>query len=303
MRSLERPLAKLLPQGRNEDNRLVSAKHYENFPVASWLCPPAQRPAVMAIYRFARTADDMADEGDASAAERIAQLALYRLDLHAAYASRATSGQWPRVFADIAQCRETHQLPLAQLAELLDAFMQDASNPIYADRDALLHYCARSANPVGRLILHLNGIDDALSKRQSDAICTALQLINFWQDLSVDLPRQRHYVADEDLANHQLLRTDLRPGGDNKRTRSLVQSLCEWARTLMLDGAPLPLRMKGRAAWELRLVVQGGLRILEKMQRMNYATLSHRPTLSWRDAPALLARASTMRNHGNKVSA
>ena len=272
----------------------VSVQHYENFPVASLLCPPALRPAVTAIYHFARTADDLADEGSATAEVRLADLAQYRCDLQATARLTAPSPRWQPQFAALAAQLQRHALPLPLLHALLDAFEQDVRNPDYADRDALLRYCSCSANPVGRLLLHLHGIDDRLSLQQSDAICSALQLINFWQDLSVDAPRGRHYVPLADLQALRVSAAELAAATDSLRARDLVRGLCDWAEALMLQGAPLATRMPGRSGWELRLVVQGGLRILEKIRHMDHAVLLQRPRLTALDGPLLLWRAARM---------
>ena len=274
----------------------MSIEHYENFPVASVLCPPAIRPAVVAIYHFARTADDLADEGSATAAERLADLASYRADLVAACAGRTTSPRWATVFNPLAARITQFALPQHLLHDLLDAFEQDVRNPIYPDRQSLLDYCRRSANPIGRLLLHLYGVDETDALREADAVCTALQLINFWQDLRVDGPRGRLYVPESELAAHGVGRSELAACQDSPRSRALVRALCRWAQGLMLAGAPLALRIPGRAGWELRLVVQGGLRILEKIARMDHASLSHRPKLSAFDLPVLLWRAAAMRS-------
>jgi hydroxysqualene synthase len=275
---------------------LHGVNHYENFPVASVLCPPALRPPIAAIYHFARTADDIADEGSASADERLADLNEYEAALQRA-AEGDVSGRWQAVMAPLAQAIQAHALPLAPLRDLLWAFKQDTGNPLYATRAELLDYCRRSANPVGRLLLHLAGVNDKRAVEQSDAVCSALQLINFWQDLSVDLPRGRHYVCDADLAAHGVRREHLAVGQDSAATRALVQDLVAWARCLMLDGAPLVHRMPGRMGWELRLVVQGGLRILEKMELGGCNALSLRPTITVGDAPRLLWRASMMKTN------
>ena len=273
----------------------MSIEHYENFPVASWLCPPALRPAIMAIYGFARTADDLADEGDASAAQRLRDLADYRADLRAVTAGRAPSPRWAaRVFAPLARAIAEHRLPLPLLEDLLDAFEQDLVKTDYATRAELLDYCRRSANPVGRLLLHLYGINDADALRQSDAICSALQLINFWQDFTVDGPRGRIYAPLEDRRRHGVEGQDLLSLRDSPAARALIAELCGWARALMADGAPLVHRIPGRAGWELRLVVQGGLRILDRLQAMRFAALLRRPTVGAADAPLLLWRALTM---------
>ena len=249
--------------------------HYENFPVASWLCPPALRAPILALYGFARTADDIADEGNATAAERLALLQLYRQDLHESWRNpQHRSAQWPEVFAALTRQHQTWAFPLGLLEDLLDAFEQDVTytrdHHVYADRTELLDYCRRSANPIGRLILHLAQVQDAESLAMSDAICSALQLINFWQDLSVDVPRGRLYL----------------PMGAN-----LTDELA-YARALMEQGAPLVRRLSGRLGWELRLVVQGGLRILDKAERED--TRRIRPTVHAGDTALMLWRALRM---------
>jgi hydroxysqualene synthase len=273
----------------------VSVDHYENFPVASVLCPPALRPPITAIYHFARTADDIADEGHAPAAERLAALADYRRELLAVARGQAPGPRWARVFTPLARQMQQHALPVPLLTDLLDAFAQDAGNPPYPDRAALLDYCRRSADPIGRLLLHLYGIDDPAALRRSDAICSALQLINFWQDLSVDGPRGRHYVPVADRVRHGVPLADLAGCRDSPAARDLIRELSTWAHGLMQEGAPLVHRVPGRAGWELRLVVQGGLRILEKIAAMDHATLLQRPTIGTADAPLLLWRALRMK--------
>lgn len=268
----------------------VSVDHYENFPVASVLCPPALRPAVHAIYRFARTADDLADEGPATAEERVGALTRYRVELHRALAGQAAA-EWPDVFTPLASVAQRHGLPMRPFDDLLDAFIQDCGNPRYDSRAELLDYCRRSANPIGRLLLRLYRVDDAESLQQSDAICTALQLINFWQDPSVDLPRGRIYFPARDAAAHGLGLDALEAGRDSAASQALLRELSNWAAGLMLQGAPLVRRLPGRIGWELRLVVQGGLRILEKIAAMHYRTLTRRPTLGPRDIPPMLWRA------------
>ena len=272
----------------------MSAKHYENFPVASWLCPPALRPAVSAIYRYARTADDLADEGDASAGERLADLAAYRQDLLAVAGGRAASPRWASVFDALRPVLLRHALPVELLCDLLDAFEQDLVKLRYADRPELLDYCRRSANPVGRLLLHLYGVNDARSLQQSDAICTALQLINFWQDLGVDLPRGRLYVPESDCREQGVAPALLLALAPMAGLPRLVERLVAWARELMLEGAPLAGRIGGRAGWELRLVVQGGLRILEKIEAGGFDSVARRPRLHGFDLPLLGWRALRM---------
>jgi len=272
--------------------------HYENFPVASILCPPALRPPIAALYGFARTADDLADEGDASPAQRLADLSAYRQELHAMAAGGSPDPRWAAVFGPLRHATAQHGLPVALMDDLLSAFVQDvdvtARAATYADRDQLLDYCRRSANPVGRLLLHLYGVDDARSLQQSDAICSALQLINFWQDLSVDLPRGRHYLTDADLARWGVARTELLQPHTTAASRALVMDCAAWARQLMVSGAPLVHRLPGRIGWELRLVVQGGLRILDKVDALQGDSLLQRPTVGKTDLPRMLWRALKM---------
>ena len=278
------------------DNRIVPVDHYENFPVASLLCPPRLRPVIEAIYVFARTADDIADEGDAPAAERLADLAAYRSDLEAVAEGRAPSARWPDVFIPLASEIDRHHLPVDLLAALLDAFAQDVTTTRYADRAMLLDYCRRSANPIGRLLLHLYGIDASEALARSDAVCTALQLANFWQDLGRDTSRGRLYVPDADCLRHGVDPLQLLAGRDSVDVRALVRDEVAWARELMLIGAPLVHSVPGRAGWELRLVVQGGLRILERIDRIGGATLRERPKLGASDVATIAWRALRMRH-------
>ena len=285
--------------------------HYENFPVASWICPPRLRPPIAAIYGFARTADDIADEGDASADERLADLRAFRADLAAIASGHAALSRWPGVFGPLAVAMDQFDLPESLLAVLLSAFMQDIEKTrdggAYADRAELLDYCRRSANPVGRLLLHLYGIADSESLRRSDAICSALQLINFWQDPSVDLPRGRFYLPLADCAAHGLARESFdsfRPMTLAKPPRQAIALMAQetaWARELMQQGAPLVHRLSGRAGWELRLVVQGGLRILDKIEAIGFDTFSERPTIGKSDAPLLAWRTLWMRGQSQPM--
>lgn len=272
--------------------------HYENFPVASWLCPPHLRAAIAAIYWFARTADDIADEGSAPPEARLNDLADFRLDLNAIAAHLPHSGRWPQVFDPLHQVLHAFSLPPILLTQLLDAFEQDvrftASRRRYQTDDELRDYCTRSANPVGRLLLHLYGIRDEASLAQSDQICTALQLINFWQDISVDVARARWYPSVQAMQAHGVQERDLQPDSHATSAKQLIAAYVTSARAEMQHGASLACRIPGRAGWELRLVVQGGLRILDKIEGMDYATWQARPTLRWHDGPLLLWRAWRM---------
>ena len=270
-------------------------EHYENFPVASWLCPPRLRPAIAAIYAFARTADDLADEGDAPAHERLTDLAALRADLQAAARGDAPSPRWLPVFGPLAAVVAQFALPVPLLDDLLRAFEQDVikthAQAGYADRAELLDYCSRSANPVGRLLLHLYGVRGAEALAQSDAICSALQLLNFWQDLSLDIPRGRFYLPEDRCA---ALGVDPHALNQTPQATALIAENVRWARDLMLTGAPLVKQVPGRAGWELRLVVQGGLRILDKIVALGHTTLRTRPHLRAWDLPVMVWRALWM---------
>ncbi len=275
-------------------------QHYENFPVASWLCPAALRSAVQAIYWFARTADDLADEGDSTSEQRLQALEDYTLALEDVLQGGAVEGAstWAHVFGPLAKALESHQLPAAPLRGLLSAFKQDVAytrdGRSYATEAELDDYCSRSANPVGRLILHLTGVRDTSAFTQSDHICTALQRINFWQDLSLDLPRARHYLSDEACARHGVTRTEL---AEQRTTPRIAQLLAEQVRDAerrMHAGAALVHRVPGRMGWELRLVVQGGLRIAQRIRHSGHNSLQQRPRLRRRDAAAMLWLALRM---------
>jgi squalene synthase HpnC len=273
--------------------------HYENFPVASWLCPKELRAPIAAIYHFARTADDIADEGNATANERLQQLHAYRQDLIAASATNTpSSALWPQVFVPLHHAIATHQLPVQLLHDLLDAFVQDTEKTRdqsgYATEAELWDYCRRSANPVGRLLLHLYGVTSPEALAESDAICTALQLINFWQDLSVDIPRGRYYLTDEMRRRFNVSQHDVLAREQTHDATNLIAACAASAGASMLKGSKLVHRIPGRAGWELRLVVQGGLRILDKISALNYATLQTRPTLKWWDYSVMIWRAIWM---------
>ena len=269
----------------------TGVRHYENFPVASLLCPPQFRPAIFAIYWFARTADDLADEGDVPPQTRLADLAAYRADLSACVQGQATSQRWAAVFDRLQPVIKQFALPADLLTDLLSAFEQDVTQTRYASQTELLDYCRRSANPVGRLLLHLYGVRDAEALQQSDCICTALQLVNFWQDLSMDIPRGRSYLPADGFAQHGATEAQLLALQINPATTALVAANVAWAKALMQRGAPLVKKVPGRAGWELRLVVQGGLRIAEKIEQLGFATLRQRPKLNTWDGVVMLWRA------------
>jgi squalene synthase HpnC len=265
--------------------------HYENFPVASFLLPKRLVPAVEAIYAFARSADDIADEGDALPHQRLAALHAYE----AALASIARGEkQHNGLFARLAQVIAQYQLPLQPFHDLLSAFKQDVGTTSYANFDLLLDYCRRSANPVGFLMLHLYGAATPANIGASDAICSALQLINFLQDVAIDRAKRRTYLPLDDLARFGVSVEQLDRAAADAPFQALMRFEVDRARALMLGGAPLAKRLPGRIGWELRLVVQGGLRILQRIERVDYDVFCHRPKLQLRDWVAIVWRALRM---------
>jgi len=270
----------------------MSVDHYENFPVASILMPRRLRPAVEAIYAFARSADDIADEGDATPEQRLASLTAYE---EALGRIERADGEHEPMFARLAAIIEQHQLPLRPFYDLISAFKQDIVVHRYQDYASLLDYCSRSANPVGLLMLHLYGAADPENIRQSDAICSALQIINFLQDVAIDEHKERIYLPMEDLARYALSPAHLARPDNRAKWRAMMKFQVERARALMLSGAPLACRLKGRIGLELRMVVQGGLRILEAIEEVDYDVFLRRPKLEKRDWFKVFWRALRMK--------
>lgn len=273
----------------------MSVDHYENFPVASILMPRRLRPAVEAIYAFARSADDIADEGDATPEQRLAGLTAYEEALGRIERGAVGSAGAEPMFERLAAAIERHQLPLRPFYDLLSAFKQDVEVTRYANYESLLDYCARSANPVGLLMLHLYGAADEENIRDSDAICSALQIINFLQDVAIDEHKERIYLPMEDLTRYALSPAHLSRPDNKAKWRAMMKFQVDRARTLMLQGAPLACRLKGRIGLELRMVVQGGLRILEAIEEVDYDVFLRRPKLEKRDWFKVFWRALRMR--------
>ncbi|MBD8531852.1 MULTISPECIES: squalene synthase HpnC [unclassified Massilia] len=269
----------------------MAVDHYENFPVASILLPRRLVPAVEAIYAFARGADDVADEGDAGADERLRGLAEYEAALDDIGAGRTPVRP---MFARLAAVVAQHGLSLQPLRNLLSAFRQDVVTTRYADYSMLLDYCRRSADPVGRLMLALYQVDGDANLRDADAICSALQLINFWQDVGIDIAKGRIYLPQDDLVRFGVGEADIAAHADTPAWRALMAFEVERARALMLSGAPLATRLPGRIGWELRLVIQGGLRILERIEAAGYDVYRRRPKLGKRDYLVMGWRALRM---------
>jgi len=269
----------------------MAVDHYENFPVASILLPRRLRPAVEAIYAFARSADDLADEGDATPEQRLAALNAYERALDGIAAGTPPADP---MFARLAAVVAAYRLDLQPLRDLLSAFRQDVVTTRYPDFPTLLDYCRRSANPVGRLMLALYGVADPVGLRQSDAVCSALQLINFWQDVGIDIGKGRIYLPQDDLQRFGVSEADIQAGRTGPAWRALMGFEVARARALMLEGAPLAGRLPGRIGWELRMVVQGGLRILEAIERADYDVYRRRPKLGRPDWLVVGWRALTM---------
>lgn len=262
--------------------------HYENFPVASFLLPRRLVPAVEAVYAFARSADDIADEGDFAPQERQARLARYGELLRCIERGEPTAEP---LFERLAAAIRRHGLPLQSFHDLLSAFSQDVATTRYHTYQELRAYCARSANPVGLLMLTLYGRADERNVAESDAVCTALQLINFWQDVAIDWAKGRIYIPLEDMRRFGVAEADIAAGVAGPAFRQLMAFEVARARALMLSGAPLARRLPGRIGWELRLVVAGGLRILDRIEMAGYDVFRHRPVLGKRDWLAMAWRA------------
>ncbi|MBO1018058.1 squalene synthase HpnC [Achromobacter sp. SD115] len=276
----------------------MSIDHYENFPVASLLLPRRLRGAVTDIYRYARAADDIADEGSATDEERLKQLAAFRAELHRIGAEPGArpepgSPELASIFVPLAATIARHQLPITPFYDLLSAFEQDISVKRYEDYATLADYCTRSANPVGRLMLHLFEATNPQNVSEADAICTGLQLVNFWQDVRVDWHKHRVYLPQEDLRRHGVTDEDLAACRLTPAWRDLMAFEVERARALLHFGAPLARRLPGRMGLELRLVVQGGLRVLERIEAGGYDVFMNRPELGAKDWAIMMWRAIT----------
>lgn len=276
--------------------RGMGVDHYENFPVASLLLPSHLRRAVTDIYRYARTADDIADEGNAHPHTRLARLGEYRAALHQiglepTHGPAAYSEELAPVFQPLSETIARHQLPIAPFYDLLSAFEDDVSVHRYNDYDTLLEYCSRSANPVGRLLLHLYQATTPQNVQASDAICTGLQLANFWQDVRLDWQKGRVYIPQQELQRFGLAETAIATQRVDAAWTEMMRQQTGRARTLLHSGAPLAHRLPGRIGLELRLVIQGGLRILERIDACRGDVFLHRPVLRPRDWLLMLWRA------------
>ncbi|HEU4390840.1 MAG TPA: squalene synthase HpnC [Blastocatellia bacterium] len=275
----------------------MARSHYENFPVGSLLVPRRLRKHVWAIYAFARVADDFADESyDGNAvmhaqSERLECLARWRDLLLSCYRHRPSHP----VFIALADTASSFDLPVALFDDLLSAFTQDVVKTSYADFAELMDYCRRSANPIGRLMLLLFGRREQELQLYSDSICTALQLTNHWQDVSIDLDKGRVYLPESDLKQHGLCTNDLRQAAGTERFRDLMHLQTGRTREMFELGKPLCRLLTGRFGLELRAIWLGGTTILSRIEQNGYDVFRHRPTLRFSDKLRILTRAFSRR--------
>ena len=273
--------------------RLARA-HYENFPVASRLLPAPMRPHVAALYAFARTADDFADEGRRPAEERRRLLDDWENRLHACVET-AEGDPADQIFLAVGATIRACNLPVGLFEDLLSAFRQDITTQRYQTWDGVLDYCRRSANPVGRLVLRIAGHADARLDESSDALCTALQLTNFWQDVGRDWERDRLYVPLEDVGACQAEVRDLADRNLTDAWRCALQRVARRTRELFRGGRAVCDGVGGRLRCELRITWLGGVRILDRLERNNFDVFASRPELTMADVPSLLWNALTWR--------
>ena len=274
----------------------MARAHYENFPVASRLLPAAMRPHVAAVYAYARTADDLADEGSAPADERLARLDAWQRRLHAAVAVERSDAA-PHAHEDLIIVALAHSirsldLPISLFDDLVSAFGQDTMTTRYDSWEGVFDYCRRSANPVGRLVLRIAGYRDDALDRSSDALCTALQLTNFWQDFSHDWLIGRLYVPRDVVVACRAREMDLNGPLLNDAWLAALARCVEQTRAQFEAGRAVCDGVAGRLRYELRLTWLGGMRILEQVERTGAALRSLRPAIGTRDLPLLIWRAA-----------
>ena len=270
----------------------LAGQHYENFPVASRLLPAFARPHVAAIYAFARIADDFADEGTRAPAARIALLDDWRSRLHDTVrgVAPADSSDASMVFAALGATMRRFDLGVELFDDLLSAFRQDVEVGRYEDWSDVFDYCRRSANPIGRLVLRIFGYRDNRLDEQSDAVCTALQLTNFWQDLEQDWRRGRLYVPQTVVRDCKADERDLHRRRVSPEWRAALTHVAARTRELFHDGRPLAGQVKGRLRWELRATWLGGMRILDRLESAGFDVFKSRPVLGWTDACVIALR-------------
>ena len=260
--------------------------HYENFPVASLLLPQAVRPHIAAVYAFARTADDMADEGKAAADLRLRRLHEWREQLSSCRVRKSPDP----VFIALADTLDRYSIPDQLFHDLLDAFEQDVTTTAYDTFEDLLFYCRRSANPVGRILLFIFGVSDPTALEGSDYLCTGLQLANFWQDVSVDRRKPRVYIPKEDMERFGVRRADLDAEVANSSVRALVRFEVERTRKYFTAALGLLPRLPFRFRVEIRAIWEGGMRILSIIEKNECDVVGSRPALKTHDILAIVFR-------------
>ncbi|ADC72014.1 squalene synthase HpnC [Thioalkalivibrio sp. K90mix] len=267
--------------------RVRATAHYENFPVASWLLPARLRGPVAAIYCFARDADDLADEDQRPVDERRADLVAMQERVQILEDPAAESE--PEWIA-LADARQRFGLPAAPFVDLVDAFIQDLEQTRYATFGEVVEYCRRSANPVGRLMLYLDGNPTEEMIGYSDAVCSALQLINFYQDLHQDLTENdRIYLPQDEMAQYGVSEETIAAGQTTFQLRNLMQFQYARADRLLRAGAPLGGMLRGRMGLEIRAIINGGARVLWRLRQQD--DVFARPRLRARDAWVILAHS------------
>lgn len=266
----------------------MAVDHYENFPVASVLLPADLRRPVALIYRFAREADDFADEGNADPATRLAQLDHFREQIQRIEAGTQPEIAWFTELAEMIRCRG---LPIEPFLDLLSAFSQDVTQSRYATYSDLLDYCRRSANPIGRLLLVLYGASGQTHRAWSDAICSTLQLINFLQDIAIDYGKGRVYLPQDEMQRFGVSEAQIARAQTSSAWKEFMAFQVERARSLLDSGAPLGRELTGRVGLEMRMIIAGGARILEKIQEAGGDVFRFRPVLRPLDWPLMLLRS------------
>lgn len=266
----------------------LANSHYENFPVASVLLPRRFREPIGLIYTFARQADDFADEGDIAPERRLQLLDGFRQELN-----RIESGEKPQTpfFVELASMIRDWHLPVQLFRDLLDAFSQDVVKKRYENFDEVMDYCRRSANPIGRLLLHLYGEATPQSLIHSDAICSALQIINFQQDVAIDYRKDRIYFPLDEMRQYGISETQIADGNTGGNWQAFMKFQIARAAQMMRSGAPLGLVLPGRLGLELRTMIAGGERILQKLENSDCDMFRHRPVLKPWDWAGIFTRA------------
>jgi phytoene synthase len=273
----------------------LARRHYENFPVASRLLPRATRPHVAAVYAFARIADDFADEGDRSDGSRLALLDDWqqRFDAASAGHTEQDGSDAAAIFTALGATLRQFGLERQLFDDLLSAFRQDVLVKRYETWEDVLDYCRRSANPVGRLVLRIAGYRDPRLDGWSDAVCTALQLTNFWQDFGQDWRRGRLYLPAVLRRSYGADEADLASQGLTPAWRGALRAGADRTRALFEQGRPIADAVRGRLRWELRATWLGGVRVLDRLEAMEFDVLRSRPALGWRDAAPIALKMLT----------